>query len=361
MLQAKSQLKFFAILALIVLSLAFFIVKPYLASVFLAIVFVVVFYPVHKFISKILHGRKNLSSLLSTFLVLLVIFIPVGFFGFLVFQEARTIYEDGLQSGTALVSVDKFMVDFEEKVNNIFPGVNVEIRHFTEVEELVQQGLSVVVNYFNKILTSFLRLGIGFFIMVLAIFYLFRDGEIMMNKINKLSPLKRSYTDTIFKKVTEAVNAVVRGRLLVGVIMGFVIGAGFAFFNLPSPVLWGGISAIASMLPVVGPLVIIIPTSLILFFTGSVWSAVGIMAWGVVTVIVIDEYLSSILIDQKMHIHPFLILLSALGGISFFGAVGFVVGPVVLALMFAILEIYPLITSPDAYEVKKIANYEDNY
>jgi predicted PurR-regulated permease PerM len=360
MLEAKSQLKFFTILALVVLSLAFFIVKPYLASVFLAIVFVIVFYPVHQYISKVFHDHKNLSSLLSTFLVLLVIFIPVSFFGFLVFQEARTVYEEGLQNGAMLVSVDKFIINFEEKINNLLPGANVEIKHFTEVEDLAQQGLSIVVNYFDKIFTSFLRIGIGFFLMIFAIFYLFRDGDMMMNKVHKLSPLKRSYTDTIFKKVTEAVNAVIRGRLLVGVIQGFVIGVGFALFGLPSPVLWGGVSAIAAILPVVGPLVIIVSTSLILFFSGSVWTAIGILAWGIVADVLIDEYLSSILIDQKMHIHPFLILLSVLGGISFFGAVGFVIGPVVLALMFAILEIYPLITSPDAYEVKKIANYEDN-
>lgn len=361
MLQAKSQLKFFAILALIVLFLSFFIVRPYLASVFLATIFVIVFFPVHQFIFKSLNGRKNLASLFSTSLVLLVIFVPVAFFGFLVFQEARSIYEDGLQSGTALSSVDNFLINFEEKVKGIFPGIDVEIRHYTKVEDLVQQGLSVVVNYFDKILSGLFHLGIGFFLMVLAIFYLFRDGPMMMEKINRLSPLKKSYTDTIFEKVTEAVNAVVRGRLLVGVIQGFFIGLGFFIFDLPSPVLWGGVSAVAAMLPVVGPLAIIISTSVILFFSGSVWSAVGILAWGVVADVLMDNYLSSILINQKMHIHPFLVLLSVLGGISFFGAVGFVVGPVVLALMFAILEIYPLITSPDAYEFNKIANYEDSY
>jgi predicted PurR-regulated permease PerM len=356
MLTAKAQLRFFVFLALAVTALMFLIIRPYFSSVFLAIIFVIAFMPLHHFIRKILRGFDNLSALVSTVLVLLIIFIPVTVFAFLIFQEARGVYEEGLESGVTLGSIDGFIVSAEEKLLEIFPGSNIEIRSHMEVENLVQQGLRVVVDYFDKIFAGLLRLGIGAFLMVLATFYLFRDGRKMMDKIRDLSPLKGEYTDTIFSRIAEAINAVVRGRLLVGVIQGFVIGTGFAVFGLPSPILWGSIAAVASMLPVVGPLMIIIPTALILFFGGFIWSAIGIMAWGVIAVITVDEYLGSILIDQRMHIHPFLVLLSVMGGISFFGAIGFVVGPVVLALMFAILKIYPLITTPDAYETQNPAN-----
>ncbi len=361
MLAAKEQLKFFAVLALSVTVLMFFIIKTYLASIFLAIVFVIAFMPLHNFIKRILRGSNNLSALASTALVLFIIFIPVALLGFLIFQEARGIYEGGIESSAALVSVDRFIISAERKISDLLPGADIEIRRYTEIEHLVQQGLSTVVNYFDRIFAGVLRLGIGLFLLVLALFYLFRDGKKMVDKLLELSPLKEDYTETIFSKIGEAINAVVRGRLLVGVIQGFIIGTGFAVFGLPSPVLWGSIAAVTSMLPVVGPLMIIIPTSLILFFTGFVWSAVGILAWGIMSVIIIDEYLGSILIDQRMQIHPFLVLLSVMGGISFFGAIGFIVGPVVLALMFAIIEIYPLITTPDAYEVQKVANYESNY
>ncbi len=356
MLTAKAQLRFFVFLALAVITLMFLIVWPYFSSIFLAIIFVIAFMPLHHFIHKILCRSDNLSAFVSTILVLLIIFIPVTVFGFLIFQEVRGVYEGGLESGVALNSIDGFVISIEEKLTGIFPGADIEIRRHTEIDSLVQQGLRVVVDYFDKIFAGLLKLGIGAFLMVLATFYLFRDGRKMMDKIRELSPLKGDYTDTIFSRIAEAVNAVVRGRLLVGVIQGFVIGTGFAVFGLPSPILWGSIAAVVSMLPVVGPLMIIIPTALILFFSGFTWSAVGIMAWGVIAVIIIDEYLGSILIDQRMHIHPFLVLLSVMGGISFFGVIGFVVGPVVLALMFAILKIYPLITTPDAYETQDVAN-----
>ena len=351
MLTAKSQLRFLFILALALTLLSFLIIEPYLSSLFLAAIFVVVFMPIHRFIRKILGGRDNPAALLSTVLVLLVILIPLTVFGFLLFQEARTVYESGFSGGMAVELVDRAVTALEYRVSEVFPGTEIDIHQYTQVDNVLEQVPATVVNYFDWIFASLLRISFGLFLMVLAIFYMFRDGGKVVKRLKLMSPLKNEYTDKIVAKTTETVNAVVRGRLLVGMIQGLVIGAGFALFALPSPVFWGSIAAVASMLPVVGPLLIIIPTSLILFFLGNLWSAIGILAWGIMAVIIIDEYLGAVLINQKMNIHPFLVLLSVIGGLSFFGPVGFVVGPVVLALLFAILEIYPLITRPDAYEV----------
>lgn len=345
MLTAKTQLKFFTILALVVIVLAFFVIRPYLPALFLAVIFVVTFMPVHRFVKKIFGKYENPAAVVSTLLVLLVIFIPVTFFSFLIFQEARDVYERGTENGFTTGAIDRFVESVEVKVSEFFPGVDFEIHQYTEIGSMVQQGLRVVVDYFDSIFASLLRIGIGSFLMVLSLFYLFRDGNKMVRGIKKLSPLKKEYTNMIFKKTTDAVNAVVRGRLLVGLIQGFVVGIGFALFGLPSPVLWGTVAAVTSMLPIVGPLMIIVPTSLVLIFTGFIWTAVGILAWGVVAVIVFDEYLGSILIDQRMHVHPLLVLISVMGGISFFGVIGFVVGPVLLAMFFVVLDIYSLINN----------------
>lgn len=348
---AKAQLRFLFILALAATLLSFLIIQPYLPSLFLGAVFVVAFMPVHRFIRKTLRGRHNPAALISTVLVLLVILAPITFFGFMLFQETRTVYEQGFSGGVAVDLIDRATIALEARLSDILPGTEIDIHQYTQMDKVLAQVPATVVNYFDKIFASVLRIAVGLFLMVLAVFYMFRDGGEVLGRLRDVSPLKRKYTDMIIDKTTETVNAVVRGRLLVGIIQGFVIGTGFALFALPSPVFWGSIAAIASMLPVVGPLLIIIPASLILFFLGNLWSAIGILAWGIMAVIVVDEYLGAILINQRMNIHPFLVLLSVVGGLSFFGPVGFVVGPVVLALLFAILEIYPLITKPDVYEV----------
>ncbi|MGM0482257.1 MAG: AI-2E family transporter [Patescibacteria group bacterium] len=349
MLTAKAQLRFLLVLALAAVLLSFFIIQPYLPALFLAVIFVIAFLPAHRFIRRILGGRHNPSAMISTLLVLLIIFIPLTLFGFLLFQETLSLYEGGVSETAVADIVENATLSLENKISEFFPTAEINIRQYTDIDEAIAQVPATVVNYFDKIFASILRIGVGLLLMILGMFYLFRDGGKLMERIRKISPLKKEYTNTIFSKTVETVNAVIRGRLLVGIILGFFIGTGFALFALPGPVFWGSIAAIASMLPLLGPMLIIIPASLILFSMGSAWSAIGILAWGIIAVIV-EEYLGAILINQRMNIHPYLVLLSVIGGMSFFGPVGFVVGPVVLALLFAILEIYPLLTKPDAYE-----------
>lgn len=350
MLTAKAQLRFLLVLTLAAGLLSFFIIQPYLPSLFLAVVFVIAFLPAHRFIRKLLGGRHNLAAMASTLLVLLIIFIPLTLFGFLLFQEAISLYEEGVTETAVADLVENATISLENGLSELLPTAEINIRQYTDIDKAIAQVPATVINYFDRIFTGILRVGVGLFLMILAIFYLFRDGRKLMGKLIKVSPLKKEYTSTMISKTVETINAVIRGRLLVGMIIGFFVGVGFAVFDLPGPVFWGSIAAIASMLPLLGPMLIVVPASLILFSMGLVWSAIGILAWGIIAATG-EEYLSAILINQRINIHPFLILLSVIGGMSFFGPVGFVVGPVVLALLFAILEIYPLLTKPDAYEV----------
>lgn len=350
MLTAKAQLRFLLVLTLAAGLLSFFIIQPYLPSLFLAVVFVIAFLPAHRFIRKLLGGRHNLAAMTSTLLVLLIIFIPLTLFGFLLFQETISLYEEGVSETAVADLVESATLSLENGLSELLPTAEINIRQYTDIDKAITQVPATVINYFDRIFTGILRVGVGLFLMILAIFYLFRDGRKLMEKLIKVSPLKKEYTSTMISKTVETINAVIRGRLLVGMIIGFFVGVGFAVFDLPGPVFWGSIAAIASMLPLLGPMLIVVPASLILFSMGLVWSAIGILAWGIIAATG-EEYLSAILINQRINIHPFLILLSVIGGMSFFGPVGFVVGPVVLALLFAILEIYPLLTKPDAYEV----------
>ncbi len=338
MVTAKFQFFFFITLTILSLILLFFILQPYFTPVFLAIILAIAFHPMHKTLLGYFKA-KNLTSLVSTLIVLVVIITPLLIFSLLIFEEAQRI----VQGDFGLPTVREMISGFEDKLTEFIPGITVDIKQYLEIEVWFSQIISNVVEYFNAVFAGFIRFGLGAFLMVLALFYLFRDGTEFLRKTGELSLLKKDHTKIIFSKIEQAVNAVVRGRLLVGLIQGFVIGVGFFIFGVPGPVLWGVIAAIASMLPIVGPMFIIIPTALILFFAGALWPAVGILLWGIIAVIVVDEYLGSVLIDQRMKIHPFLILLSVLGGISFFGPIGFIVGPVVLASVFALLEIYSVI------------------
>ena len=118
---------------------------------------------------------------------------------------------------------------------------------------------------------------------------------------------------------------------------------GFSIFGVPNPILWGSVAAVAALIPGVGTALVLIPSILYLFFIGETVSASGLLVWGIVAVGLVDNILGPKLVGRGIKLHPFLTLLSILGGISFFGPLGFLFGPLTLSLLFAFLEIYSTI------------------
>jgi predicted PurR-regulated permease PerM len=337
MVAQKIQTWFFILFTLIVLVLTFFVFLPYVSILFLALVFAIIFYPFHERILRIFSNRKTIASITSVFIVFLLISGPVSFFTTLLFQEASDMYRTvvNADNGNSMLGISMF----EKKINDLFPGFfpNAEV----DTIQYVKQGLSWILDNLSVFFGGFLKIAIGLFLMLLALFYFLRDGKHFVDTLVEISPLPDDSDKKIITKIVVAVNSVVRGHLVIGLAQGFLTGVGFALFGMPSPVLWGSVAAVASLAPTVGTSLVILPAVLYLFFTGHVLASVGLLAWGVIAVGLVDNLLGPILIERGIKIHPFLILLSALGGLSFFGPVGFLAGPVLLALLFALLDIYP--------------------
>jgi predicted PurR-regulated permease PerM len=133
---------------------------------------------------------------------------------------------------------------------------------------------------------------------------------------------------------------VIKGSLLIALIQGMVSGTGFAIFGVPNPVLLGSVAIIAALIPNVGTAVVLTPAILYLYLTDQVWQSAGLLIWGITAVGLIDNLLGPTLIGRSSKIHPLLILLAVLGGLAFFGPLGFILGPLVISLLFAVLDIY---------------------
>ena len=123
----------------------------------------------------------------------------------------------------------------------------------------------------------------------------------------------------------------------------FMLVLGLAIFAVPSPALWGMVAVVASLIPAIGAGVIILPAAIYLFIASGPIFGLGILLWGALIVGLIDNLLRPKLIERGIHIHPLLILFSVLGGIGFFGVTGFLLGPLILSLLFALLDIYPIL------------------
>lgn len=331
----KVELGFFFVLVAAATALSFFILKPYLGALFVALVFAVVFKPLYVGIHGNIQGA-TLASSLTLLILLLGILVPAGLFGFFLFDDAQRLYSLGGSSIPVLDRLDNAVAPFEHAVSKVIPGF--EIR----VSEYVAAAVSFLVDNFGSVFSRAVRVLFQTFIMLFALFYLFRDGKSLRSYVVALSPLANEYDERILKRLESAISSVVKGKLLIVFIQGILAALACFIFSLPHAVLWGALTMLAALIPAVGVAVVFVPLLVYLFMAGSVGAAVGLLVSGVLIGLV-DNVLGPVLYEKGLRMHPLLILLSVLGGLVFFGPVGFLAGPVTLSLFFALVDIYPLL------------------
>ena len=332
----KSELYFLLVLLTGIFILAFFIFKPFLYALILAIVFATVFEPLHKKMLAMTRDRKGLAALLTAIFVLIIIIVPLLFLGIQIFQEASGLYSSLAQNGGA-TDLSRSISGYLQSLTRFSP---VPIETSFDINQYLKQGLSWLIPHLASLFANVAKAMMGVFIFLIALYYLFKDGHKLKRATVALSPLQDTHDETIFNKLALAINSVIKGSLAVALIQGILTAIGFAIFGIPNVALWGSIAAIAALIPGIGTALVLIPAILYLFFSGETLFAAGLLVWGVVAVGLIDNFLGPKLVGRGTQLHPFLILLFILGGISFFGPLGFLLGPLVLSLLFTLLEIY---------------------
>lgn len=316
--------------------LVFFIFRPFLYALTLAVFFATVFQPIHKKIVSMTYGRRGLSALITILVVIILVFTPLVFLGIQIFEEAQQLYAF-LAGESGKSAVLNIFSGLQNKLQNYFPAV----QEFTfDIDQYLKQGLGWLIQHLVSVFGGLTKLAASSFLFLMALYYLLKDGQKLKTAIVALSPLNDVNDEAIFEKLEMAINSVVKGNLLIALVQGVLASVGFAIFGVPNAVLWGSVTAIAALIPGIGTALMIIPTVLFLFFKGEVFSGVGLIIWGVGAVGLIDNFLGPKLVGRGMRLHPLFILLSVLGGIAFFGPVGFLMGPIVMSLLFALLDIY---------------------
>lgn len=337
------QTVFFVVFLAGVALLFYLIAAPYVAAIFLALVTAALFKTLNAKILTKFGGRKNLASLVSVLLVLAIIFIPLAVLGHLLIKESATLYSE---TRGGKISGDFFsptVLRLEQAVESRMPGINLNLERFLNVGPYAERGFVWLSANLASFFSGFFRLTISGFLYVMCLFYLFRDGRSLTKNILAWSPLFDVHDSLILSKISTTIVSVLRGQLMVGLIQGFLTGVGFWIFGVSHPVIWGSAAAVASLVPAVGTAFVNVPAVVYLLLIGRTFPALGLLIWAILAVGLIDNLLGPYLINRGVKIHPFLVLISVLGGISFFGPIGFIAGPVALSLLFALLELYPVI------------------
>lgn len=342
-MENKSQHYFFLVILIGVGILTFFIFYQYLTSLLVALVFSVMFRPLHRKVSRIFSGG-NQTSTVSTFITLAIVAIlvitPMIFIAKQIYVESENLYYSLTDEGdrSALIqSLNALSASLSARLYGIFPAYNFDSFNITQY---VQNFLEWSFANLDTIFSGVSRFAIQMFIMLFALFYLLRDGGKLKQGVVAISPLADNYDERIFSKIKQAIRSVVVGSLVVGVVQGVLTGLGFYIFGVPNPALWGSFAVVSALIPGIGTSLVVVPGVIYLLFMSTHLHAIGLLIWGILAVGLIDNLLGPMLINRGVHIHPFIILLAVIGGLTFFGPIGFIAGPLIVALLFALLEIY---------------------
>ena len=326
------QYVFFFSLLLLSGYLVWLITAPFLSALALAAIIVTISHPLYLKIKKYVPKQnKSIAAFLSTLLVLVVIVIPILLLSSMVVREIVSFYQD---LGSNDIPLNSGIQALEQKIQVFVPEFNIDLT------EQIKSSAELLTGSIGAIFKGTLSTLFVFFISLIGSFYFFRDGKDFLQVLIKASPLPDDEDEIIFDRLAKAVRSVATGTVLVAIIQGSLVATGFTIFGIDRAILWGLVASVGALIPGVGTTIVTVPAIIYLFVTGEMFNAVGLLIWSALFVGLIDNFVGPYLISRGNDLHPFIILISVLGGISLFGPVGFIIGPVVVTLFLVLLEIY---------------------
>jgi predicted PurR-regulated permease PerM len=233
-----------------------------------------------------------------------------------------------------------WLFDIKQK---LLPFVNIDALEIKKMILNTAQGVSTfLVEQSATFVKNLGSLAISFVVMLFSMYYLFKDGDELVNKLTILSPLPSKYESQIVDRIKETVKAIAVGVFFTAIIQGIVAGIGYTVAGVSNPVFWGAATAFFSLIPLVGTAAIWVPAAIIIFILGNYAGGIFLFLWGVFLVGTVDNLVRPFLIGGRSHTYPLMTFFVVLGGIAAFGLKGLIFGPLILVLLLTLLHVYEL-------------------
>jgi predicted PurR-regulated permease PerM len=335
---------FFALLALILYA-AFLILKPFLTAITWATILAILVYPFYSWLLSVLRGRANLASIVVVVLITLLVIAPG-------FEIVWFLSDDAVE----LVKSVRVLLDEEgqrqwlaqpwvQQILSWWNSVSFRLMDFKlNWKEVLVQSVQVsslfLATQVKGIAQNVLMFTVNFFVALLTLFFLLRDGAGFLRKIQRLLPMDQEHQQRLLNNVVDAVLAVVHGSLVVAAVQGLLAGLAYWAVGVPFPVLWGVLTGFVSLLPIGGSAIVSVPAAIYLFLHGEIFRGIVLLVWCLGFVGVVDNFLKPLLIGNRLGLPVLFLFFGILGGLALFGALGIILGPTLFALLRALLDLY---------------------
>ena len=343
--QAWLVTAFFFALLLVILYGAFLILTPFLTAITWAVILAILVYPVYAWLLQLMRGRATLAAITMIAVITVIVLAPgIELTRFLadeavsLLQSVRTsLDEEGKQQWLAQPWVQE-LIRWWDRVT--FRLVDFKIDWKNLLLQGAQSSSTFIVTQVKGIAQNVVLFTVNFVIALLTLFFFLRDGAELVGRIQRLLPMDQEHQQRLFQNIVDAVLAVVHGSLVVAMVQGLLAGFAYWILGVPFAVLWGVATAFVSLLPVGGSALVSVPASIYLFLQGATVRSIVLLIWCLGFVGTIDNILKPLLIGNRLGLPVLALFFGILGGLALFGAVGIVLGPVIFALLRALLDLY---------------------
>ena len=327
-------------LAAITLYLCYLIAKPFLGPLVIAVTLAIVFHPLHLKIHAVFRNL-NAAAAISTILALLVVVIPLVVLGILVSGELSTMIQSLRERTGSQGGLSPYMGHLGNDLLKRF-GNYVNLPQLDPKEVLLrgaEQASRYLLSAGAATVSNLLSFVLDSVVVFFSLFFFFREGDSILQRFGAMLPLNSDQTEKLFADTRKMMTANLYGGLSAAAAQGILTGLAFGILGLSDPVLWALVTAMASLVPVVGSALVWGPAAILLLLSGHWIKAVILLAWGAGVVGQVDAFIWPYVVGAHVKVHTLLVFFSLLGGIEAFGIAGIFIGPVVLSVTMAILDL----------------------
>ncbi|MBI5390512.1 AI-2E family transporter [Candidatus Woesearchaeota archaeon] len=313
------------------------LLKPFLLTLFAAALLAYLCFPLYRFFSSKLKNRSVAAFCLIVLMLLLVI-IPLAIVVNSLRQEIALNYlyaRDFLRKDCT--NPQNYFCDFVDNVASVTSFTGLDRLTFSEG---VRTFVESTILRFSGALWSIPTLLLHLFILVVLLYYFFIEGEALIERSKQVLRLKKAHARKIVHKIADMIYSVFYGMLVIGIAQGILAAILFKILGVSSPFLLGFLIMVLAFIPMLGSSLVWLPLGVYHLAIGHVVTGIGILFFGAVVISGLELFLKPKIIGDRANVHPAIVLLGALGGLSVFGIVGFLLGPILLALLMTTIDIY---------------------
>ena len=322
---------------LLLLYLSWRIVMPFLPALCWAFALALIGDPIYVWMIR-RRLPRNLAALSIIILTAIVVIVPTLALAGALAREASDVLSR--VSGEAGAKNLRVAIEGNGPLGSVFRWLDSRYDLLTEAMQLARSAAGWASSTVSSLLTGSIWLLSQVATTMFVLFYFLRDGETILERLRAVVPLSNRETNTLFTRISQMIRVSLGGKLVVSAIQGTLGGFIFAWLDLPAPVFWGCVMAALSVFPVIGAFVVWVPAAIVFALQGDWRHAAILTGWGVLIIHPVDNLLGPVLVGSTLRMHTLLTFFSVIGGLAAFGVSGVVLGPVTVAVVAGLVELF---------------------